>query len=121
VIRVWIVCRPNARANIAAALAAAGRVNPFAWVQFPQPATRDAAMPAAKFYWCGWQATLAEIQAVRAALSGIPGWRGFRGLAQGWEHTDEDDRDDIDPPDPMLNRHTRRAALVMAARQMGIA
>jgi hypothetical protein len=121
-IRVLMVCRPAARATVDAALASAGLGSEVAWVQWPQPATIDEAMPVARIWWCGWQGAAATATAMRAALSGVPGWRAFRGRAVGTEssvsHPESDD--DAANPDPITDRITRRAAIVVAARQMSV-
>jgi len=120
VIRVWLICRPNARAAVNAAL---GAVNP-AWAntmvaQFPRGNGGFGAPPAAKLYVAGWQDTPANLQAARAALQGVAGIRAFHGAAWGLE-SEESAEADHTAGDPSTTRYRRRAAIKAAIAAMGL-
>lgn len=115
--RIWIVCRPSARAAVNTALAslAGGEAVRASLPRGP----RWGAQPAPRLFFAGWQGPAAELLAVRQALQGVPGVRLVPGMVHGLER----DRDGVEDPalGDATTRRSRRGAVRYVAAQFGIA
>lgn len=119
--RIWIFVTPDYVFQANAALA----VHNIEWAgsivaSLPPWIDIDAPPPEPLLYYAGWQDDADTLETVRAIIATVPETRVFAGAVIGLEEESEvaSDDDTIDPG--TYDKVTLRAAIAIAARQLGI-